>query len=411
MPRPALVTAVLCLALACVACGDAGAPSPTPGGASPSAITGGEPTPDNEPASAASAPWLVYSDAAGLLRYNPEDGARQGIGDACPQFTSIVGARAGGAWALRCQSQMGTSITIWKDDAVVARRDIDPAGFGTLISFSADGSHYAYLVSGAGEARDLVYGEVRVGAEPQQHRDVEFAYAWAPVGDRLAFCAITDGGCALTITDAGFTNAGPHDVRPLGWSDGARSRILGAQGFQDAPDLAIDRYEAVLLDLQTGERTRVPALDDAQQLWFSPSGRYAARTRYDEAAQLIRVEVVELATGEARTIPASRISYPSEGIPQDHIRFEGDETIWWVESAPSTIYRAPLGTDGAAETVVSLATHAPQISPDFRRVAYTTFDETTRLATLRVANIDGTDAVEITQAPGERPSSFAWVAP
>jgi hypothetical protein len=401
--RAALILTAL-LALASAACGEDGDRSPTAVAPSPAVAVSATPAPP--------VPWLLYADQQGLLRYTPEDGSRRRIGDGCDGFVHLTAASAGGVFAVQCQSPTTASLQIWRGDAPLIEQTID-APFSPIVSFSNDGSRYAYFVPAADERATIaVYGEVRDGATPLRVDGVTSAWAWAPDG-RLALCRARDSGCTVTIVDdAGVHDTG-FDVQPRGWaSDG---RLLAAQAYVDAPDLGIDRYEAVLLNLESGERTRVPVLDDAPQLWFSPQGRYAARYRYDEAAQVIRMEVVELATGEARTIAGSRIGFPSEGIPAEHVKFEGDRYLWWadVPLPEATIYRAPLGVDAPdAERIATVRAAFPLISPDFARLAYTEIStDTPAPARLFVADINGQNATLVVESPAERPASYVWVAP
>jgi hypothetical protein len=161
-------------------------------------------------------------------------------------------------------------------------------------------------------------------------------------------------------------------------------------------------YEASLLDLDSGEMTRVPELDNGAQFWLSRDGQVAAFLAgpAERAEGGVVISILDLATREVTAIEGAVIGYPSERIPPDHIAFSADRAhLYWVdvvttsgeEGISSTIYRAR--SDGSELTqLATVKAILFTFSPDRTRVLY--FDG----SAVWVAGVDGGGARSLVEA-------------
>ena len=244
---------------------------------------------------------------------------------------------------------------------------------------------------------------------------------WSPDGQSLAYRysprlgAFADAGepdeTRILSLETGEDRSLDGDYQPIAWALGGDALLVAANyDPQPEPGPSLPSYEVNLVDLESGELTRVPQLDNGVQFWLSPDGRKAVYRLNEWLGEGFRLAVLDLTDGSVTEIRDSLISFPGEAIPQDNIVFSpaGDEVIWLNILPPAVPYRARLD-DPVAERLTGIEGLSVRPSHDLEHVAYTEFDSEADSTTLYVANIDGSDAVEIVSMPGTGgPIAYAW---
>lgn len=261
-------------------------------------------------------------------------------------------------------------------------------------AWSADNRHFIYTIAEGASFEtagvSLIIGDTESEASVRLE-DAQDA-RWSADGAQLAY--MKGGSEELTIYDlaSGQTRALGQGLRPLAWALAGKA-LLVAANFQQRQEFGAD-YETNLLDLASGEMTRVPELDNSTQFWLSRDGQTAAflAGQAERPEGGATISILNLASRQGTPIAGAVIGYPSEGIPSDHIAFSVDGAhLFWVdvvtgeETLSGTVYR--VRSDGSGLT--QLATVEGVLftfSPDRTKMVYLAEDA------LWVAGVDGSDA-------------------
>jgi len=243
--------------------------------------------------------WLANADGSGRVRLN----------GGCPQARWLAWSPTG--------------------DALVCRRFEPPSvSSAVVIDLSRD------QVREIDDVSVVIYGFFPL--------DV----VWSPDGQRLAYWA-TDGSLKVTHLAEGTDWVVTPNGSPLAWP--FSERLIAALDYHDGQ--LVPRYEAHWLNLETGDTTRIPRLDDFAEFWLSPDGRRAVLLAGPGSAEAGGADLLiyDLQTGEERPILGSVISYPSEFIPRGQLAISADGTkLYWADasSGPSAIYQANMDGSG-----------------------------------------------------------------
>jgi len=217
---------------------------------------------------------------------------------------------------------------------------------------------------------------------------------WSPDSSRLAYNRPPGETLVVYALATGREEALGEDMRPLAWVFRGK-KLLVAADYQEQELGAT--YEANLLDLASGQMTRVPQLDNSTQFWLSPDGITAIVLR--PSAGRPSLGILNLSSLEFTPIPGSVISYPSDFIPQSQLAFSANGSqIYWFDGSDA-IHKADID-DGSLTQVGRLAgDFFLAFSPDLTRVLYLVLSDAPPAApggplpwNLWVANIDGSDA-------------------
>jgi len=411
-----------------VACnGDDGGGSPTPSPAAPSPVATATPK-ATAPAAAPTAsatPTPAPSSGAGEIAYFDPEGADIWLvnADGSGQRKLTEGQclqAAGPFWSRRgdkiaCASggteeAPETKITVFDLEGRTLAQVERKAWLGGF-AWSADDRHFVYAIA-EGEARETARLSLVIG-DAQSEATVLLEDAgdarWSPDGAQLAY--LKAAGHELTIYDlaTGQSRALGAELGPLAWALGGKALLVAANFQQQEIGAA---YEANLLDVASGQMTRVPELDNGVQVWLSRGGRAAAFL--SGAAQRAEggatISILDLATRKVTAIEGAVIGYPSEGIPSDHIAFSPDGAyLYWVdvlatsgqEGLSGAIHRAKSNGSELTELGVLNATLF-SFSPDRTKVLYS------EGSALWVAGVDGNGARSLAEGVGVRWPPAAW---
>jgi hypothetical protein len=183
----------------------------------------------------------------------------------------------------------------------------------------------------------------------------------------------------------------------MAWVLGGEA-LLVATKYEPPVGEGYPAYEADLLDLASGELTRVPELDNGRQFWVSPDGTRAAvltqgTEGYPGLAMLVFPSL------EFKPIRNSIITYGSDHIPEEWVTFTADGSqVYWITQWESgnAVFRANSDATGLVKMAQSEGL-GPVFSPDLTMVAYQVqvFEGNTSTVTLYTANIDGTGVHKI----------------
>jgi dipeptidyl aminopeptidase/acylaminoacyl peptidase len=424
---------VIALALAltagvlAVACGDDGGGSPTrTATASPSPVATATPeaTATAAASTAGATPAPTTSSGAGEIAYFGPEGAdiwlvsadgggqRKLTEGQCQQAAGPFWSRRGDKIACvsgGTEEAPETKITIFDlEGRTLAAAEHKAWLWG--FAWSADNRHFVYAIS-EGETLETARPSLVIG-DTESEATVRLEEAgdarWSPDGSQLAYLKAAGEEPAIYDMASGQTRTLDPGLRPLAWALGGKALLVAANYQQQ--DIGAS-YKANLLDLASGEMTRVPELDNGTQFWLSRDGQAAAflagPAEREEGG--VTVSILDLATLNVTPIEGAVIGYPSEAIPPDHIAFSADGAhLYWVdvvaksdEEVSGTIYRAR--SDGSELT--QLATVGAVLfafSPDRTRVLYTVE------SALWVAGVDGGDARSLVENVGGRWPPAAW---
>jgi len=351
--------------------------------------------------------WLVDADGGGR---------RELVAGQCQQSGGPYWSRRGDKIACvsgGTQEAPAAKITVFDlEGRTVAQADHQAwlAGF----AWSADDRHFVYAIA-EGETWETARPILVIGdAESEATVRLEDAHdpRWSADGAQLAY--LKGAAEELTIYDvaSGETRALGQGLRPLAWALGGKALLVAANYQQQ--DIGAS-YEANLLDLASGEMTRVPELDNGTQFWLFRDGEVGAFLAgpAERAEGGVVISILHLATGDATAIEGAVIGYPSEMIPPDHIAFSVDGAyLYWVDvvaksdqnlsqNLSGTIYRAR--SDGSELTQLGvLSAMLFTFSPDRSMVLY--FDG----GALSVAGVDGGDARSLVENVGGRWPPATW---
>ena len=221
---------------------------------------------------------------------------------------------------------------------------------------------------------------------------------WSADGGRLAYNKPPGDTLALYDLASGQEKTLGEGLRPLAWVL-ADSALLVAADYQEQ-EFGV-AYVANLLDLASGQMTRVPELDNYAEFWLSPDRATAVLLTTGPS-----LAILDLSSLGFTPIVGSVIGFPSDFIPQRQLAFSPDGSqIYWVDQggwAPRAIYKANIDGTGLAE-VARLPGWFGAFSPDLTRVLY--FVQPDARQNLWIANIDGSEA----RLLAENASDAAWL--
>jgi Tol biopolymer transport system component len=228
---------------------------------------------------------------------------------------------------------------------------------------------------------------------------------WSPDGASIAYVNDRQELVVRDLETAVKRTLANGISRALAWVSNGDA-ILVAMNERDCAVVCL--YDAVLVDVDTGEVTRVSALDQAaaegcpRQYWLSPDG---ARVAFLAAGDC-GLSLLDFSTLLQTPIQGAVLSYPSEGVPEAQVAFSPDGAwLYWASVASgsdaATIYRARADGSELSElgTVPGIRVW---FSGDATKVAYLTRGEV--VPTLWVSNLDGGGGVEI----GSATDVVAW---
>jgi hypothetical protein len=222
---------------------------------------------------------------------------------------------------------------------------------------------------------------------------------WSADGRRIAYNQPPDDTLVLYEPATGEEKVLGKGLRPLAWVLEDTS-LLVAAGFQHPQEFLVE-YEANLLDLSSGEMTRVPELDNNAEFWLSPDGIKAVVLKSGPS-----LGVLDLMTLRLTDIAGSVISYPSEYIPRHQLTFTPDGSrIYWFDGNEA-IYSA--NSDGTGLTQIGPLRDVNfflGFSPD---VTQALFLPGAGGPGLWVANVDGSDAHLVADNASTTPLYAAW---
>ena len=215
---------------------------------------------------------------------------------------------------------------------------------------------------------------------------------WSADGGRLAYNKPPGDTLALYDLASSEEKTLAEGLRPLAWVLGDEALLVAADYREDEFGVG---YQANLLDLASGQITRVPELDNYTEFWLSPDGGTAIVLPHG----LPSLAILELASLEFTPIADSVISYPSDFIPQSQLAFSADGSqIYWFDGSDA-IYKADSDGGGLTQVGPLPGDFFLAFSPDLRRVLYFVLSDVPPPASggplhwnLWVANIDGSDA-------------------
>jgi hypothetical protein len=420
----ALVFAAPVLAVACNG-GGGEAPAPSPAAtATASPATTASPS----PAATATAPpagsmgegqiayvgpdgadvWLINADGSGNRRLT------QGQ---CPQAPRIFWSPRGDKIACVSIQAPEAKLTVVDLEGRIMLELEHKAELG-YFAWSGNNHNFVYTIGEPGSvwtaSATLVIADTESGATVGLD-DAQNA-RWSPDGGQLAYVKVV--GEELTIYDLASGQARPlrRGLRPLAWALGGEALVVAA-GFRVECDGECDAYyEVNLLDLASGEMTRLPELDNGSQFWLTPDGQaatfLAGSSERPEGG--LTIAILDLATHKVTSMEGAAFGFPGSEIPPDHIAFSADGAyLHWVDvvfrqSGPSgTIYRAR--SDGSGLTQLATAEGSVFVfSPDRTRMLYSPDRDR---QSLWVAGVDGSDAQLLVEGIRADWSRAAWRPP
>jgi Tol biopolymer transport system component len=213
---------------------------------------------------------------------------------------------------------------------------------------------------------------------------------WSPGGGHLAYNRPPAATLAAYDVASGQEEGLGEDMRPLAWVLGGKA-LLVACGFQH-PEQFLIKYEANLLDLASGQMTRVPELDNGTQFWLSPDGGIAAVARREAGSW--HLGVLNLLTLQFTPVSGSAIRSRTDFVLRKQVAFSPDGSqIYWANSVgPDVSVIYVVNADGSGLTRASELPGAyVAFSSDLSRVLYLV-SPGAQGRDLWVANIDGSDA-------------------
>jgi hypothetical protein len=224
---------------------------------------------------------------------------------------------------------------------------------------------------------------------------------WSPDGRQFAYRPADATEMRIYSLDSASERSVPGDYRPLAWVLGGQA-LLVATGYQPPVDQGYPTYDASLLDLASGELTRVPELDNGRQFWVSPDGTRAAVLTQGTGGSngYPGLAVLALPSGEFKPIRNSAITFGSDHIPEEWVTFTADGSgIYWITQWDSgaAVFRANSDATGLSK-MAQFESAGAEFSPDLTMVAYQVLDDNTKTVTLYTANTDGTGIHEIDRA-------------
>jgi hypothetical protein len=187
------------------------------------------------------------------------------------------------------------------------------------------------------------------------------------------------------------------DYVPLAWVSGDASLIV--RSGQPAADGS--GFEAFILNVETGALDPVPALNGFTQVWPAPGGNSVVYLSRLDGLGLAILDVPSLQSTE---ITGSKISYPSDHIPEHHVALTEDEIYWFDATGQGAPwYRANYDGTGLIE-LGAADSYFLRFSVSASYVSYIKPGSPEEGQPLVVATIDGDEVGDL----GPSGSASAW---
>jgi hypothetical protein len=405
MPRkpsgPFLLIALGSVALLTVAAcagGGLSVPSPSATPSIPQRATVGL-----ETATPAPAPnQLTYIDAAGnivLVNADGSDARKLADASACGDFARLVWSPTGQRLACIGGGANGEGpIVLMNAEGETAKVLSVPAGVWDLHWSPREDAflYYSYgqLLFVADDSGRTLAQLGPVDLPLSAARPYRGLRSWSPDGREFVYRPADAPEMRVYSLDSHSERSLPGDYRPLAWALGGKALLVAIGGYST--------YEVNLLDLASGEVTRVPELDNGRQFWLAPDGRQAVVLTRGTAGTdgYPGLAMLALPSGEFNSIPDSVITYGSDHIPEEWVTFTpGGSQIYWITQWQSgaAVFRA--NSDGTGLTkMTQVGSPGAEFSPDLTMLAYYVFDENADTVTLCTSRIDGSSVHEIHRA-------------
>lgn len=363
---------------------------------------------------------LSYLDADGALwLVESESGEQTLLAEevACGEFPNLAWSPDGDVVACYDRSE-GRIVLRDVDGELIADLQI-PLRTGDLpgsirFHWSPTGEHFLYLNELSGTFSmtivDRSGNTVAELGDVQLDRISGWAHygfpLWSPDGERLAYLADGENEARILTVESGEEES-IGSYQPLAWASGNNTLIVGVNYEPPSQPLAFPSYDANMLDLDTGEITRMPELDDGEDFWLSPDRSRAAYLSGEWQANGFPISLVDLTTGMSREIADSSIGFPSHGMPKENIVFSTDgQNLYWLNVRPPGVsYLASLA-DLTAERLADIEGFLAPPSPDLTWIAYAARDADGE--TLFVSKPDGDSRRVIDTRSDTGRFPFAW---
>ena len=343
---------------------------------------------------------LMYRDAEGLLWLVDADGTRERFAedDTCAS-SSMRWSPTGET--LVCSDERRIELHNGDGELIGEVQLSNGLEFGRF-EWSPTGDTFLYTVRDEGPFYIVDRtGDIRWQVGPWDRSLSGYGTAphglalWSNDGTRIAYRVSRDEDAGIRVFSFETEEqAIDGDYYPLGWALGGESLLIAANYEPPPEPLMFPSYEVSVLDIESGDRLRIPELDNGVQFWTSPDGSSAvALVRGQSPTGLA---IIDLRNGEYNPIPNSVISNPTESIGSSQIKFSHDgDQIYWVDTgAPATVYMASADGTGLTKLAEVPALGA-RLSPDLTRIAYNVFDDDVDSMTFYVADVDGENIREI----------------
>jgi WD40 repeat protein len=352
---------------------------------------------------------LAYIDADGNIMLVNSDGSdAHKIADTrnCGRFPYLIwsptgdrltciGSGANGEGLVVLMDAQGQEVTELKLPGAVWPFYWSPSGQAFL--YGADGQ--LLLANDSGETlAEPGPLELSVTYNAELYRGLKF---WSPDGRQFAYRPADATEMRIYSLDSAGERSLAGDYRPLAWVLGGKA-LLVATKYQPPVPGGYPTYEVSLLDLASGELTRVPELDNGRQFWVSRDGTRAAVLTQGTGGTdgYPGLAMLAFPSREFKPIRNSVITYGSDHIPEEWVTFTANGSqIYWITQWESgaAVFRANSDGTGLSK-MAQFESPGAEFSPDLTMVAYGVFDEKTHTVTLYTANIDGTGVHEIDRA-------------
>jgi len=359
---------------------------------------------------------LAYIDATGSITLVNADGSAAGkIADTtnCGRFPNLTWSATGNRLACMGSGTNGEGLVILMDAEGETITALDLPRPVSLY-WSPGGEAFVYMVGprliladGSGQTlEDLGVLDFNPTTIAEDYRGLKF---WSPDGRQFAYRPADATEMRIYSLDSASERSLAGDYRPLAWVLGGKA-LLVATKYQPPFAGSYPTYEADLLDLASGELTRVPELDSGRQFWVSPDGTQAAVLTQGSGGTdgYPGLAMLAFPSLEFKPIRNSVITYGSDHIPGEWVTLTADGSqIYWITNWESGtgVFRANRDGTGLVK-MAQFESPGAEFSPDLTMIAYQVYDENANTVTLYTANTDGTGVhkIGLGLAPAWRPT-------
>ncbi len=274
------------------------------------------------------------------------------------------------------------------------------------VSFSPDGNHIYYTrYPAAAEIAQLFEVPVLGGGARLILDDIDTAVTFSPGGREIAFVRglATAGAASIMVANADGTNVRTlatrkpplqFPLRSIAWSpDGRYIAAPGANGL---------RAEVVIVEVATGAEQVLPTPADWRQVnsvaWLSDGFSLLVNAQESAAESSNQIFRVDYPSGASRRITNDLSTYSGLSVSPG-----GGSFVCIRNERRATIWTMPIGDAGMAKPVgdesgTDLGVYGIAWTPDARLV-YTT--EASGNPDIWIMNVDGSNRVQLTSAPGQ----------